>query len=206
MQQLLGFHAVCTETDRSKLAEAMNAAAAASGMTLVATQDQKPVSRTYGGGERPPIDVYMDLSGSDARVLVGPLERSVVEAWGAETLAAYLTRLSRGLGVRLGRSFRGGGGGHGIVQPQELGGALEFVDWFQYFSAGIVARWGASYVAAGPFWKTERFEDGSMVVLLGRDPFEGLGSRKAAAEYLGIELRPLLGKDFHGNPIELEWK
>jgi hypothetical protein len=132
--------------------------------------------------------------------------RSVIEAWSSEQFANLLKRLCRGLKVGLGRSFRGGGGGQGLMSPQELVGPLEFVDWFQYLSAPIVSRWGVSYVAEGPFHRTESLDDGAMVLLLGADPFEGLLSRKKAAEYLGIGLRPLVGKDFHGNPVHLEWK
>jgi len=199
MLELVGFHAWFT-AGTLQLDAAFDAAAQQVGMALLSA-DKDPWSRVYGGGAA--VDCHVDLSSPRAQLLVGPLERKTIEFWGGDIIASFLTTLCRGIGVTLGRTYRDG---PGLVQPEELSGQVDFIDWFQYLSAPIAAKWDLAHLKAGPFSRVDVFGDGAVALVLGSDPFEGIMSRRRAADYLGIELAPRLVKGPTGETISLDWK
>ncbi len=88
----------------------------------------------------------------------------------------------------------------------ELDGQLEFVDWVQYWAEPIVRRWGVEQLRRGPFSRVEERERGAYLVLLADEPdAEGM-SRRAAAEFLGIELRPLFVKVSADKKSRVSWR
>ena len=72
--------------------------------------------------------------------------------------------------------------------------------------AAIVARWGVDALMAGPFSTVQRRADGAAMLLLAAEPDDQGMSRKSAAEFLGIRLRPLYAKVADGARVELPWR
>jgi hypothetical protein len=83
-----------------------------------------------------------------------------------------------------------------VGKSSELAGDIDGLDWFQYFSPRLARAWSMEYLRRGPFFRVEGFEDGAVSIFLAANPFVRY-SRRTAADYLGIRLRPVLGR----NPV-----
>jgi hypothetical protein len=132
------------------------------------------------------------------------ISRPRLESYGAERFARFFVAACAATDVELGRSSAAYCIGY--PTPSELDGPLEFVDWIQYWSAPIVARWGLEKLREGPFHRIDPFPDGAAAVWLAPDPFSPAMSRAAAAEFLGITLRPLVGDHPDtGERVHIPW-
>jgi hypothetical protein len=129
------------------------------------------------------------------------LSEPFVEQRGGDEIAAWLVRLSRGLGAALGRSYVSST----VPMLEEVKVGPDCLHWLQYFGSDIGKRWSRESLERGPFYSTTVFDDGAVAISLGETPFGNLRSIKAAAAYLHVPLRPLLGKDMQGRQIELNW-
>jgi hypothetical protein len=130
--------------------------------------------------------------------------RSAFDAYGPERLAALFMRVCDGLAVRLARTDPGTG--DGLVQESELEGDLKFIDWFTFFGAELLARWDTEVLSRGPFHRVERCPNGGVCLLMTDDPWSEGWSRRQAAEYLGVRLRPLrMMNPRTGESVDGEW-
>ena len=119
----------------------------------------------------------------------------------AET-ARVLLALADGLRARFARSYFGDSA---VPTVNELEQGPDSLDWLQYFGSAITNRFPKP-LSGGPFHATYTFDSGGAGIALGVSPFGDLLSRKAAAQYLGITLRPIRAKNpATGAPIELTW-
>jgi hypothetical protein len=128
---------------------------------------------------------------------------SHLERYGTDWIVELFKGLSIACNVGLSRTTAWGG--VGFVREQELAGQLEFVDWFQYWAKPIVDRWGMAFLTAGPFHRVEAHSDGCTLLLTAEPDDEGM-SRKSAAEYLGVQLRPVFGRLETGEPFQIPWR
>jgi hypothetical protein len=102
------------------------------------------------------------------------------------------------------RSFRSRAG-EGLVQDAELEGAIEFIDWYQYFSPRVVERLGRERVMSAPAFKIIENDRGAIVMLLAEGPWQDF-SRKRIAAHLGVTLRPCYGRNpATGEKIIIPW-
>jgi hypothetical protein len=89
--------------------------------------------------------------------------------------------------------------------PDEWVGTVTALDWFQYFGPALASAWPRSYLERGPFARVEMDRDGGVGVFLAERP-GGQLPRQAAADYLGIRLRPLMARHpATGDPIVIPW-
>lgn len=202
MLELIGFHALGNRVGReSEVGSSIERALAEMGVTF----KQSSTGLVVGADGQPPVNVSWPAQPTRVEFAVGPIDRATIESWRPAKIASLVKELWNSVGVELGRSFRGGGAGQGIVRESELDGALEFVDWMQYLSPRQAARWPRTVLESAPFYHIEPMSNGGWFLLLGPEPFDGLMSRRAVADHLGIRLPPLIGKDMNGRPIELNW-
>ena len=114
------------------------------------------------------------------------------------------TRICAALDADIGRSDLGLG--FGFVQESEVVGALEFVDWYQYFGPRVVERLGRERLLGSPAFQITEIECGAIVMLLAPDPWSENLSRRKVADYLGIVLPPLRARNPKtGEPIVIPW-
>lgn len=119
-------------------------------------------------------------------------------------LADVFTELCVALGGSIARSDLGTG--VGLVSEREVDGALEFVDWYQYFGPSIVLRIGRERVLTSPAFKVAPTHNGGAVVLAGPDPLARGLRRRPLAEHLGITLRPrFMLNPSTGSRVEQPW-
>ena len=116
-----------------------------------------------------------------------------------DLLAAISTRLN----LAIGRTSRYNM--DCLPAEDEWEGALNMVDWFQYFGPELARRWTSDYLRSGPFERAEMFPGGAVALVVAPRPFGRL-PRRAPADYLGIALRPLYGRNpATGERIVIPW-
>jgi hypothetical protein len=159
--------------------------------------------RKYGRPGLPAVSFYLDQ------------EQATCQAWGvvaAETFTALgqaaIARLFLGVVNAfppiLARSFNELA--HGVINKSELEGALDFIDWFQYFSPRVVAKLGSEALSKVPEASVEFLASGACVLWLPGSPIDILRGRRAVAESLRIRLRPLVAKNPKtGYPLTIPW-
>jgi hypothetical protein len=133
--------------------------------------------------------------------------RSLIESYGSERFGRFCLALCRVCNVTLGRS--GPEYCIGDVTAEESQGVtpVEFIDWLQFWSADIVARWGIDTLKRGPFHRVEELANGAVALWLAADPFDETMSRARTAAYLGITLRRHLVGDhpITGERVHIPW-
>jgi hypothetical protein len=150
------------------------------------------------------LDAGADRDEHGLQWMIHQISRPRLESYGAERFARFFVAACAATDVELGRSSAAFC--LGWPELSELDGPLEFVDWIQYWSAPIVARWGLEKLRSGPFHHIDAFPDGAAAVWLAPDPFSPAMSRAAAAEFLGITLRPLVGDHPDtGERVHIPW-
>lgn len=198
----IAYHAFCRPVAADTCHALVEAIARSLGLPVVAaSSDRYPEWRLGNGGGVLSLSVATESPWSQLHVGV---EDEQLAHYGSARLAELLCAVSDGFGVRLGRT--GARGGVAYVSESELAGSLEFVDWLQYWAQPIVARWGVDALMAGPFSTVQRRADGAAMLLLAAEPDDQGMSRKSAAEFLGIRLRPLYAKVADGARVELPWR
>ena len=173
------------------------------------------VARTLGlekAGEEPPLLPGMTEVQYASRLVAEPLRMAIGDKapWGKlslypiteemrrelgdEGVRVFLRDLSDRLNVVLGRTY--GESQLGVVNRSELDGLPEWLDWFQYWGAEIVQRWGISHIERGPFRLVEPRPNGACAVTLlsGPDDPQQMVLQAKAVAYLGIRLRPRQGR------------
>jgi len=195
------FHAYCPSLSADAFHETIGTANAALWPRLSRKQERYP-SWTIGKIATP-LSINLNPSSPWSELYVSVREHHL-EEYGAEQLAELFAWLSDCTHARRGRTT--GAVAPGFVRTDELDGQLEFVDWFQYWGASIVRRWGVSRLRAGPFHSVVTRADGAYVLLLAEQPDDETMSRRAAAEYLGIELRPIYAQVEAGKPVRIPWR
>jgi hypothetical protein len=107
--------------------------------------------------------------------------------YGAPFISRLFYKFSMAAEAELGRTFVDL---FECLTQDELANGVKSVDWFQYFSANVVNRWGAAYLKKGPFHRVQDFENGAFGIWLSPTPYD-MPAPERAAEYLGIKLPPL---------------
>jgi hypothetical protein len=79
------------------------------------------------------------------------------------------------------------------------------LDWLQYFSPDVARKWSLPFLQEGPFHNVVGFPSGGVGIQLGPWPFQPWMSVRAAADYLGLRLRPRMGTNYHGQRVERQW-
>jgi len=153
--------------------------------------------------EYPELSVAFNFKPNWCEMVMFPLEQKEVFAYTPDTLVKIWSGICIHLGAVLGRTFLDIG--FGAVQPVEIKGELQFLDWYQFLSKSIVSRWGTAYLRSGPFYKVEEYSNGACGIWLAHSPLDRL-RRAKAAEYLGVDLPPLYGKNPKtGERIIIPW-
>lgn len=178
---------------------------------IAAAEHLRLVAEGRAGAERkdalrpdqPTISFFHDSRESSYQVWVF-VSAEAFQTLGQDLIGRVFVALSEALRPSLARSFNELG--HGIIEEPELSGSLEFIDWFQYLSSTLVSRWGLEVLRQGPFATVDVLPSGACCLWLQGSPIEVLVGRRAAAEALGITLRPLMGRNPRtGEPIVIPW-
>lgn len=151
----------------------------------------------------PELLVAFDFQTERCAVSVYPLEEKELLAYGSQLLVRLWSSVAISLHAALGRTFLDIG--FGTIQTGEIDGPLLFVDWYQYYSLHLVERWGLPRLKEGPFYRVDEYPNGACGLWLAPSPLERLGRLKAA-EYLGVQLPKLYGKNPQtGEQMEIPW-
>jgi hypothetical protein len=142
--------------------------------------------------------------GPTLRFAISCVPRRVITAIGAERWGECVLRISEELEVDIARSqplmFAPD------LEDDELSGDVAFVDWVQYWSAPIVARWGLDVLRRGPFARVDAHANGAASLWLARDPYDDSMSRAAATSYLGLPLGKIYSRDGKTGPwLAVPW-
>jgi len=202
-EKVVGLHMWGPRVAPEDFARRTDAISAAEHLRLVA-EGRVSAEREYAlRPEGPTISFFHDSQESWSQVWVFVSEEAF-QTLGQDLVGRVFVALSEALRPSLARSYDEGG--HGIIKEPELSGSLEFIDWFQYLSPTLVSRWGLEVLRQGPFATVEALPSGACCLWLQGSPIDGLVGRRAAAEALGITLRPLIGRNPRtGEPIVIPW-
>ena len=184
---------------------AHDAAADAVGFTLrgIKHDTDGGITRRYGAGGAETLPFAYTLRPPCQLAMFG-LWRSRAGIFAPAAVVEMFTRICESLNVDLARTDQSGG--IGLVQPSEVSGTLEFVDWFQYVGPRLATVLGRERLLTAPVFRVEERGHGIMM-MLAADPFEGNLPRRRVSEHLGITLRPLLGRNpATGAPIVIPWR
>jgi hypothetical protein len=200
-----GFHLIVNQIcPTEEVLRRMDGVAGVLGFSTTASACHGYQQRCYRQGEHyPELKVAFNFQPQRYEISMYPLEEKEVLDYGAVVLVKLWSSISTSLDAALGRTFLDIG--YGTIQPAEIEGPLQFLDWYQYFPSSVVNRWGISYLRAGPFYKVEEYSNGACGIWLAAFPFERLGRMKAA-EYLGVKLPRLYGKNPQtGEQMYIPW-
>lgn len=137
-------------------------------------------------GNGPPVEVSFEFTDKNFSLAMFVQDQHYREH-GANFMSRIFARLSIAAEVELGRTFVDM---FECLTTQELTQGIKSLDWFQYFSANVVKRWGPEHLKKGPFYRIEEFENGAYGIWLSPTPFD-MPAPEPFAEYLGIKLPPL---------------
>jgi hypothetical protein len=125
-----------------------------------------------------------------------------MDAYGPHRISSLFMHVCDEVGAHLARTDPGHG--DGLIQEDELGGALTFIDWFLFLGKALVPRWGIEHLRCGPFHAVLAQPNGGVCLLLVEDPRSEGWSRRVPAEYLGIQLKPIRTR-IADKWVELPW-
>jgi hypothetical protein len=201
----LGFYiAVAGDRPAEEVFKCMDEVAGRLGLSPRETGKYGFQQRSYRRSDQDPeLCFWFDFRPGHYHAAMSPLAEKEVLGYGLDFLVRFWSNLCLHLDAGLGRTYREGL--YGAVDPSEIAGPLRFVDWYQFFSARIVARWGLDRLRQGPFYRLEEYPGGACGIWLSKSPFESI-PRSKAAKYLGIVLPKLYGKNPQtGEPMEISW-
>ena len=202
VRDFVGFHSWGPTYPPERFRSGIDGVAASEGLALV-SQKREGAEREYGREGLPTVSFYHDAQRENSQVW-GIVTADGFMALGQETVARIFTGVASTLQPTLARSFDELA--HGVIKMSELGGDLEFVDWFQYLSPAIVARWGVDALRDAPFASVDILTSGACYLWLRGSPIDVLTGRRAAADALGITLRQLTAKNPKtGEPVIIPW-
>jgi hypothetical protein len=201
----LGFHIVVAgDRPAEQVFKCMDEVAGSLGFSPRESWENGFQQRSYRRSDQhPELCFWFDFRPGHYHAAMTPLVEKEVLVYGLDFLVGFWSGLCLHLDAALGRTYREGL--YGTVDPSEIVGPLRFVDWYQFFSPGIVDRWGLKRLREGPFHTVEEYPSGACGIWLSNSPFERI-PRSKAAEYLGVVLPKLYGKNPQtGEPMEISW-
>jgi len=136
---------------------------------------------------------------------VFPIAYDSCELRGAEFLVSVFRALCRGTATVIARSFHPTG--LDMVNEEELGGRVDYVDWIQYYSPRVAAAIGPTRIRSGGFSGLEEFSDGAFLCLA-RASYNGgdIPERKGIVERLGLMPRRVMVRNPRtGEPTQFNW-
>jgi hypothetical protein len=180
----------------------MDGVARSEGLGL-AEEGRGGAEREYSRPDAPKISFHVDWQKDNCQTW-GVVPADAFVALGQDTVGRLFAGIARALEPTLARSFNELA--HGVIKPSELGGALEFLDWFQYLSPAIAERVGLDSLRSLPQASVEVLSSGACFLWLPGSPIDVLSGRKAVAATLGITLRPLVALNPKtGQPMTIPW-
>jgi hypothetical protein len=178
----------------------VEAALGRQGLRLLDEESTKQLK--YGLDEHRSFSVSLHDQGSSSQIWVF-VPAGVFQAMGQGLIGGVFAGVSEAAMPWLGRSFDEFG--HGVLTETELGGRLEFVDWFQYLSLDLVQGWGMDTLRAA-FARVNLLPSGACCLWLEGSPMEQLTGRSHAAQTLGVTLRPAIARNPKtGKPVVVPW-
>jgi hypothetical protein len=130
------------------------------------------------------------------------VQPAFVDAVGTAEVVQWLLSISDDLRCYLARSFSE----ETHPTPEEIGQGPNALDWLQYFPPDVAKRWSLPFLQQGPFHHVVGFTSGGVGIQLAPSPFEHWTGIRAAADYLGMRLRPRITLNYHGQRVEREWR
>jgi hypothetical protein len=147
-------------------------------VVVVAPRDPDRYVRAYVG------------SGEGCQTLFVYVSEDLVKGVDPNVLQTFLTRVSQSLDLDVGRTHTDPE--WQALLPDEWGGNVRGVGWYQYFGARVTAQLkGARTVQPSAMFRVERHSEGGLVVTLASRPLEepSWEARTSVAEALGMSLR-----------------
>lgn len=204
MEESLNFHGYFRlGMSPEEVYKAVDAAANKMGLELISAPRDEGADWHYAKPDFPSLNVAFDFQEKWGQLLLSRVYPSDFEKYGTLVIRNFIAAVSEAVELQLGRSYMSGG--LTIVSERERGGKLECLNWIQFLGPEVVTRWGIDYLKNGPFHDVELREKGGCVILMGESPFERLKNIRAAADYLGITLRPVYSKDSKGRRVRINW-
>lgn len=149
------------------------------------------------------LTLSSDMSDSGLRFAT-LIDSAAAATHGNEPLGQLLLEVCAEGDADLGRSFDESG--TGSLEERETRLGPDSLDWIQYWGPAIVDRWGMEALRRGPFYRVHVYDNGGAGIWMGREPDQGMLSRRDAAAYLGLKLRPIYGRNPRtGKPVEIAW-
>lgn len=134
----------------------------------------------------PPIEVSFEFKEKSFSLAMF-VQDSHYRDYGAFFMSRLFVKFSMAAQAELGRTFVDM---FECLTTNELTEGIKSLDWFQYFSANTVKRWGQEHLKKGPFYRVEEFDNGAYGIWLSPSPYD-MPAPEPFAEYLGIKLPPL---------------
>jgi hypothetical protein len=182
--------------------QGMDSLACSEGLVLLDADDAR-TTRRYGRAGTQAVALHVDRH-EDRCESWTVVTDDAFALLGQDVVARMFLAIATRFPATLARSFNELS--HGIIKAQELDGTLEFIDWFQYLSPVIVAKIGSQALAGVQHARVDFLPTGACVLWLPGSPIDLLSGRRAVAECLGINLRPLIAKNPKtGDPLTIPW-
>jgi hypothetical protein len=156
---------------------------------------------SYGVPDPNPTIALRREDGEWSHFGVFGLRPAFVDAVGTAEVVQWLLTISDDLRCYLVRSFSE----ETHPTPEEIVRGPDALDWLQYFPPDVAKRWSLPYLEQGPFHKVVGLPSGGVGIQLGPSPFEHWTGVQAAADYLGIRLRPRMVRSYRGELVERKW-
>jgi hypothetical protein len=170
------------------------------GLNLDEKRSHETEIRFGGGDGRPRLVLRLNHNKwSDFGVFA--LRPQFLDIVGADKVVPWLLTISDELRCSLARTFSD----ETVPMLEETALGPNCLDWLQYFGPEVAKRWSFPFLQKGPFHNVVGFKSGGVGIQLGPSPFEHLMSIRAAADYLGLNLRPRMSTNGKGEAVEREW-
>jgi len=201
MTDFVGFHAWDPRIAADEFPAVADALASREGLELLRAK-HGGAEREYGA-EGARVAFFHDAEKTPPQIWAY-IDRDSFRRLGQPVVARVFKGMSEATRPVLARSFSPQF--HGVIESREASAGLQFIDWFQYFPPAMVARIGLEALERVPIAQREMLPDGACVLWLPGSPLDGLEGRTAAAEALGVTLRPLIGRNPEsGEPFVMPW-
>lgn len=182
------------------LATASEVAASHAKRFNLAPTEQQERDIIFGGYPQP--ELALRRHGSDWSYFgVFGLRPEFLEAVGTSEVVSWLLTLSDELRCCFARTYSE----ETMPKREEAVNGPDCLDWLQYFSPDVAKQWSLPFLQQGPFHNVVGFTSGGVGIQLGPSPFEQWMSVRAAADYLGLRLRPRMGTNVRGERVERKW-
>ena len=135
---------------------------------------------------------------------VFPIDYADYEAYGAPLFVSVFRALCRATTPVLARSFHPIG--VDMINPGELEGQVDYVDWIQYYGVRVTAALDPGRVRTAGFHHLEEFPDGAFLAMAKPEYTGDYCNRRAIVERLGLSPRRIMARNPPtGEPTEVNW-